>query len=259
VTAPTWISRGRRNAACLVGIALLLAAPAPAPSSGAPAPRTAVAPAPSGAAHARAGTGVRTLYLVRHGLYDEVDPRDPDVGKHLVPEGREQARLVAERLAALPVRITALHASTMTRARETAEVIAKTLSLRPRLSTDLRECTPPFRPVDFRVRLFRGEQVACRDRIDRAFARYFRPSALRDSSEVLVCHGNVIRYLCCRALGIEPHVWNRMWIANCSLTTIQIRPDGTMKLVGLNDVGHLPPSLQTYAAPPRAPAGAARN
>ena len=100
----------------------------------------------------------------------------------------------------------------------------------------------------------RSQQVACRDRLDRAFARYFRPSTAGDSSEVLVCHGSMIRYLCCRALRIEPQVWNRMMIANCSLTTIQIRPDGTMRLVGLNDIGHLPPALQTYAAPPRAPA-----
>jgi len=112
----------------LLAIAGLMAAP--------------VRAAAAGSSKSRAG--VRTLYLVRHGLYDEDDPRDPDVGRHLVPEGREQARLVGARLAALPVRITALHASTMTRARETAEIIAHELSLTPRLSAALRECTPPY-------------------------------------------------------------------------------------------------------------------
>jgi len=29
--------------------------------------------------------GVRTLYLIRHGEYDHADPRDPDIGKGLVP------------------------------------------------------------------------------------------------------------------------------------------------------------------------------
>ena len=32
-------------------------------------------------------TGVRTLYLIRHGDYDHEDDRDPDVGKALVPLG----------------------------------------------------------------------------------------------------------------------------------------------------------------------------
>ena len=83
--------------------------------------------------------GVRTLYLVRHGLYDQDDPRDADVGKALVPLGREQAALAGARLAALPVQFAALHTSTMTRARETAEIIGAALQLTPQPSTDLRE------------------------------------------------------------------------------------------------------------------------
>jgi hypothetical protein len=40
-----------------------------------------------------------------------------------------------------------------------------------------------------------------------------------------------------------------MTIANCSLTVIQVKPDGSMRLVSYDDVGHIPPAQQTYTSP----------
>ncbi len=60
--------------------------------------------------------GVRTLYLIRHGQYDHDDDRDPDIGKALIPLGIAQSKLVANRLKSLPVKMSALISSTMTRA-----------------------------------------------------------------------------------------------------------------------------------------------
>ncbi|MEO8198759.1 MAG: phosphoglycerate mutase family protein, partial [Thermoanaerobaculia bacterium] len=71
--------------------------------------------------------GVRTLYLVRHGAYDLEDPRDEDVGKGLLPIGVAQARLAGDRLRGLPFTFDAVLASPLTRARQTAEVIAAQL------------------------------------------------------------------------------------------------------------------------------------
>jgi serine/threonine-protein phosphatase PGAM5 len=201
------------------------------------------------------GRGVRTLILIRHGLYDDNDPRDEEIGRALVPVGREQARLTGARLAAWPSRIDALHASTMTRARETADIIARALpGPAPQPDRDIRECTPPTDREDIMADLTPGEADSCRTRLDRAFARYFRPSPERDSTEVLVCHGNVIRYMVCRALGADPKLWLGMSLANCSLTVIQVKPEGGFRITAVGDRGHLPPALQTWALPRPAPA-----
>jgi serine/threonine-protein phosphatase PGAM5 len=193
------------------------------------------------------GKGVRTIYLVRHGVYDEDDPSDPDVGKALIPEGREQARLTGARLAGLPVKIDALYASSMTRARQTAEIIGAALKLEPQLTPDIRECTPPTDRKDVLARETPGEPDSCRQRIESAFARFFRPSPDRDSAEVVVAHGNVIRWFTCHALGADPRLWLNMGTTNCGITTIQVRPDGKLRLVSYSDFGHLPPRLQTTA------------
>jgi serine/threonine-protein phosphatase PGAM5 len=211
----------------------------------------AVATADSAAAPA---PGFRTLYLVRHGLYDQDDPRDEAIGQALVPTGREQARLVGARLASLGVRYTALVTSPLTRARETADIIAAALpGLAPAIEPDLAECTPPTWREDVARTVAVEEAQGCRDRLERAFGRLFVPSPDGDRHEILVCHGNVIRWLWCRALGVEPAAWLGMTIANCSLTVIQVRPDGSCKLFLFADIGHLPPALQTYPGGTRPP------
>jgi serine/threonine-protein phosphatase PGAM5 len=231
-----------------------LAAPPPAAD-----PPAANQPAVSQPAVRENGTGLRTLILVRHGAYDEADERDPDVGRALTDEGREQANLVAERLATFPVRVDAVHASTMTRARQTAEIIGATLGLAPRPSRLIRECTPPTEREDIMAREKPSDLAVCRDTLELAWSRFFVPSPERDSVEVLVCHGNVIRYLTGRALGLDPLRWLRMSLGNCSITTIRVRPDGRMQVLEVGDVGHLPPRLQSrlWTPAPR-PAPAAR-
>jgi len=206
------------------------------------------------------GRGVRTLILIRHGVYDEDDPRDPGVGKALLPQGREQARLTGERLAGWPAPIDALRASTMTRARETAEIIGRSLpGLSPVPDRDLCECEPPGYREHAMAGLTPGDADSCAARLDADFARYFRPSPKRDSTEVLVCHGNVTRWLTCRALGADPRLWLGMSLANCSLTVIQVRPNGTFKITAVGDCGHLPVALQTWAMPRPAPADTLRR
>jgi serine/threonine-protein phosphatase PGAM5 len=198
--------------------------------------------------------GTRTLYLIRHGVYDEDDVRDAEVGKALTPQGREQARLTGARLAQLPTPIDILYASTMTRARQTAEIIGEALGgWQPGLSSDIKECTPPTVREDIMARERPGAPDSCRQILDGAWARFFRPTAGRDSTVALVCHGNVIRYFVARALGLEPTLWLNMTIANCSLTVVQVRPDGRTRLVSFSDAGHLPPALQTFPRPSSGP------
>jgi serine/threonine-protein phosphatase PGAM5 len=161
--------------------------------------------------------------------------------------GEQQAELVAARLQSLPANMTSLHSSTMTRARQTAEIIGRAFpDLTIEMSRDLRECTPPTWREDIMAEHAAGEADSCSRQLERAFARYFRPAADREAHDILVCHGNVIRYFVCRALGVEPRAWLGMTIANCSLTIIRVQPDGAMKMVSFSDVGHLPCDLQTY-------------
>jgi serine/threonine-protein phosphatase PGAM5 len=190
----------------------------------------------------------RTVFLIRHGEYDHDDHRDPDVGRGLVALGRQQARLVAARLDAMPIVFTSLQASTMTRARETAEIIASRWpDLTLELHRDIRECTPATRREDIMADLEPGEATACEKALNVAWERIFRPAAGdADEHDIVVCHGNVIRWFVCRVLAVDPLAWLQMSIANCSLTVVQVRRDGTMKLVSFADSGHLPYEMTTY-------------
>ncbi len=218
---------------CLLGVlvAILLASPlaaaVPAASDAEPAPRT--------------------LYLIRHGEYDHDDSRDEDVGRGLVPLGCDQARLIGERLRDLPVDFSSLQSSTMTRARETADIVAEYLpGLDVARHRDIRECTPPTWREDIMADLEEGDGEPCAALLESAFARLFRPAAGEEAHDVVVCHGNVIRWFVCRALDVEPMAWLGMSIANCSLTVIRIDENGRIKLVSFGDVGHLPPAMTTF-------------
>jgi hypothetical protein len=41
--------------------------------------------------------------------------------------------------------------------------------------------------------------------------------------------------------------WLQMTTGNCGLTVVRIKPDGSMKLVSFNDMGHIPPNLRTVS------------
>ena len=239
---------GLRSLGAVTLCALLAAGALPARAGAQPAAAGALAPAAG--TQPAAGRGLRTLILVRHGVYDETDPRDAEVGKRLLPEGCEQARITGARLAAWPAHVDAIHASTLRRARETAEIIARSLPGRsPEPDLDLRECTPPTYRADVMADLGPGEADSCAMQLERTFASYFRPSPARDSTEVLVCHGNVIRWLLTRAMGADPKLWLTMSLANCSLTVIEVKPGGGCRITAVGDRGHLPVALQTWAMP----------
>jgi serine/threonine-protein phosphatase PGAM5 len=203
----------------------------------------------SSESHAPATQYARTVYLVRHGAYDSsVETTSPD-GPGLTPLGIAEARLVGSRLRGLPTRITALTSSTMTRARQTAAVVHESLPSVPiRLSNALRECTPPMRSDERRDAKGEEEQRACAGTLDDAFARYFVPARSSEQHDVLICHGNVIRYFVTKALGADTKAWLGMTVAHASLTVIKIRANGSMVVLAVGDVGHIPPNLQSWGS-----------
>lgn len=196
----------------------------------------------------------RTIYFIRHGQYDHADTADADIGKHLVPLGVAQARLTGARLRGLPVEITSLTSSTMTRARESARVIGAEFPDLERVKTRLlRECTPTTWRADVMADLEPGEAEACEKQLEAAFAEYFVPSTTGERHDVIVAHGNVIRYFVTRVLGVDPHSWLVMSVGNASITIVRIRSDGRMKLLAVGDMGHLPPNMQSGFSPNAGP------
>ena len=235
MTFPSCVTRILLAAACWTG---LTAAPETSP-----APAALAAPAYS-----------RTLYLIRHGAYDSQQQGGEDVVNGLTPLGRAEARLTAARLRAMPVEFSSLTSSTMTRARETAEIIGEAFpQLKPVATPDLRECLPRTHRTEVTKGKTPAELDAAEAQLNQAFAKYFVPARGSDRHDILVCHGNVIRYLVMKALGVDPQGWLGLSVAHCSLTIIQVSPQGAFKVLAVGDAGHIPPSLLSGLGRPDPP------
>lgn len=184
----------------------------------------------------------RTLILIRHGIYTPQPGVDEKTGSALTALGKEQAGFVAERLASLGLKYDSITSSELTRARETGDIIAARLGLPCARDGLLNECMPvgvglPAKP----------DSAAAETQLGLAWVSYTAPATGAPRHDVLVCHGNVIRWFVCRALGADTKQWTRMEIANCSITIIQVHPDGTTRVQVYNDVSHVPLDKQTWS------------
>lgn len=180
---------------------------------------------------------MRRLVLVRHGQYDERDEGTKD----LTALGKKQAQRVARALA--NERIDAVYSSTMLRARTTAAIVAESRKLLVASTPLLCECIPT--KVGFYVPPSIIKEG--REQADRAFIRFFKRSRA-PRTEVVVCHGNIIRYFVAKAMGMDPLRWRNMAIYHASITDIRIHSDGRALLFSYNDVAHLPSKLRTMSA-----------
>lgn len=196
-----------------------------------------------------ASSAARTLVLVRHGQYLDDPAADKVLGPGLSALGVAQARLAGARLAALPYDFDALYVSPLQRARDTAASIGEALGGDGfTVLDDLTECTPATRRKDIMARVPAEELAACKTQLDRLFATHFKPASGAERHELLVCHGNVIRYLVTRALDVDTASWLTMSVGHASLTTIRINSDGSIKVLGVGDTGHIPANLTTHAS-----------
>jgi len=194
---------------------------------------------------------VRVIYLVRHGQYESHPENGDSLGGSLTPLGREQAALTAEALAPIPIR--SIHASTLRRAAETAGVIADRFpGVEVQSWRDLWEiipCIPP-READYFALHFPNltDEIILRDRLiaSDTFDRLFCPAEIDDQHNVIVCHGNLIRYFVCRVLDVAVEAWANMEASNCGITRCTVESDGRKMLISMNDVGHLPLDMRTF-------------
>jgi len=189
----------------------------------------------------------RTLTLVRHGHYVADPAADPALGPGLSTTGRQQARMVAQRLAAA-ARPDVLYVSPLQRARDTAQAVTAALDGREfEVLPELEECTPSARAGVLTYAVTAEEHSACEAQLTKLYERHFRPAEGAPRHELMVCHGNVIRWLVTRALGVEPTAWTQMSLGHTSITRVRIDANRQLRVIAAGDVGHLPPGLLTGA------------
>lgn len=190
----------------------------------------------------------RNIVLVRHGHYAPDPKADPKLGPGLSPLGVAQARLAGARLAGMPISFDALYVSPLQRARDTAASISVDFpGRRFEVLDDLEECTPPTRRTEI-TRDDKPEDLArCKAQLDRLFERYFKPATGSEQTDLMVCHGNVIRYLITRALGVDTSAWLEMSVRHASISVVRIEADGRFKLISAGDSGYLPANMLSGA------------
>lgn len=208
----------------------------------------AAAVAPASAQAPKRANGVHYVYLIRHGMYDyDSTVTDDTRGNGLNALGHEQAKLAGQRFAALPVKMRSLVTSPYLRALQTADDMGAVMGMKPVADSLIHECTPRFeqRP-EYRPIGTEAEALACESNFQAAYAKYFVPTPDADTYDVLVCHGNVIRWLFCKAMGMDVLNWRRLSVGNCSVTAFAIAPDGRVTLAAYSDTGHIPAGKQTW-------------
>jgi serine/threonine-protein phosphatase PGAM5 len=178
--------------------------------------------------------GTRTLVFLRHGQYDAEN------GGVLTVLGREQARLAGKYLEALKFDI--VWSSTLPRAKETADIVSRHIGgMRVRHTGLLREgLYTKVEGYDIPA----SERREDRARADAAYAKIVRTSRA-DRMELVVCHGNLIRYFMCRALHTPTAKWLRMTTSHCGLSRVVVRDTGAVRVVSYNETSHLPTKLVT--------------
>ena len=193
-------------------------------------------------------TAPTVVLLVRHALTATTGAVLPGraPGLHLSDEGRRQADAAARRLASLP-KITALYASPLERARETAAAIGRTRGLAVRVERGLSELDvgawtgrslkrvarrPEWRVVQRHPSGFRfpgGESFTeMQARVVSALARLVERHA--GAVLVAVSHADPIKAAVAHALGAHLDLFQRIAIGPASITAIAYRLEGPLVL-----------------------------
>ncbi len=194
---------------------------------------------------------VRVIYLVRHAHHDVDNPTGSELGGSLTQMGLKQAELMAKALAQRP--ISSIHCSSLNRAEETARIISREVQGLMIQSTDLLwEAIPSMTPkLQIEMPHYTGQQVLQdRQRAEVAFRKYFKVAKRGDKHDVIVCHGNLIRYFVSLVLKAELESWMRMDICNCGVTQVMVQAEGDMAVLCHNDWSHLPRELRTSTLRP---------
>jgi serine/threonine-protein phosphatase PGAM5 len=200
----------------------------------------------------------RQVLLIRHGQYKNESGGHSDSERVLTPLGEQQARLTGEylRSAVLAGAAPEIYAdrafrsvtsSNLTRAMQTAELIIENCDPGAKRIWQIDAALAERFPCDVQPPYPKTARPECHKIVESAFKKYIhRPRAGNESHvDVIVCHGNVIRYFLCRALQLPPEAWLRFSLPHCSVTSISIRGNGNVSVNAVGSVAHLPPAMQT--------------
>jgi broad specificity phosphatase PhoE len=207
------------------------------------------------------------MFLIRHGestwnrehrIQGQLDPPLSD-------EGRQQASLLGARLTGR--KFAGCYASDLKRAFETAELIGAATGVDPEPTAALREIYlgewEGFRTEEIAERYPQawaswveepdwdcvpgGEGAAAFEgRVGAAIAEILRRHEHGDV--LVVTHGGVIQMALHRIVGRPSRGLFPFKIQNASISVIEKR-DGRMVIGGVNDIGHLEPSLVNEVGP----------
>ena len=198
-----------------------------------------------------------TVLLVRHGTTSTTGTILPGraSGLHLSERGVDQAESVADRLAQIKRRPTALYVSPLERTRETAAPIAARLSLKATVERGLLECDfgdwtgkrlsmlrkkPQWRAVQHAPSTFRfpeGESfVEMQSRMWSTLERLAHRH--RNRTIVVVSHADQIKAAVTYAQGVPLDLFQRTVISTCSVSAIAFTDDAPVVL-SVNNTGSL--------------------
>jgi probable phosphoglycerate mutase len=201
------------------------------------------------------GDLVTLLYLVRHAEQEQTPDEDPTVG--ISPRGRQQARLLGQRLKDVP--FDGIHHSPALRAEETAQLVAESLpgipvhasallSDRTPMPSPEQEASYPPQALPWLATVPVAERDESAIQISAAM-RYFAElggdartaqDEPRPAHHLLITHAFVIGWFVREALDAPPSRWLGLNPFNAGLTVIHCRPEQPPNLISFNDIGHLP-------------------
>jgi probable phosphoglycerate mutase len=200
----------------------------------------------------RAAMPATVVLLVRHGLTPTTGVKLPGraPGLHLSDEGRKQAEALPARLAAVP-RLSAVYASPLERARETAAPLARARQLAVRIDRDLAELdvgdftglslAQASRRADWATvqrhpsgyRFPNGESFAAMQaRMGEALARLVERH--RGRVVVAVSHADPIKAAVAAALGVPLDLFQRIAVAPASVSAVAFRNGGPPMVLAVN-------------------------
>jgi serine/threonine-protein phosphatase PGAM5 len=196
--------------------------------------------------------GIRRVIFIRH-----AQPGDAADG--LSGVGKEQAEVTGQRLREQLGDVDAVYHAGSPEAQRTAEIICSRLSAGKKRAVEvfnmgeaLAECVPALpspSPPAF-ADIPEAELADAGLKAETAIrAHVWTPGGLEEervSTEIVVSHGNIIRYMICRALQLSPTTWSRFAAHHCSISEISVDMTGAVQLREFGGVGHLPRKMVTY-------------
>jgi probable phosphoglycerate mutase len=197
------------------------------------------------------------VLLVRHGTTPTTGKKLPGRagGLHLAEKGRAQAAVVADRIAAMGKRPTAIYASPLERTRETAAPIAAALGLHLRTDRGLIEADVGDWTEKSLARLYKTKEWPTVQRWPSGFrfpgGESFAEMSTRSMSAVLrlvaahpgetvvaVSHADPIKAIVAAAAGVHLDLMQRFVISPCSVSALLFTVGGPAVLC-VNSTGTL--------------------